>query len=113
MRSSRNGNSTGPSYGQKSRDRNLVTIGGGGPSSYGGGKRANSSFKNPTDTGVTVSNVYAHGDGDWERLSDASSQTKLKNVASEEIAHGGIRADFSVQVELSDWPEQKRRYKKD
>ena len=107
IKSSRNGNSTGPSYGQKSRDRNLVTIGGGGPASHGGGKR-HGSFKNPNDTNVTVSNVYGYGEGDWERLSDTSSQAKLKNATSEEINHGGIRADFSVQVELSEWPENRR-----
>ncbi|KAJ4344379.1 uncharacterized protein N0V89_012119 [Didymosphaeria variabile] len=103
IKTSKNGNSSGPSLKQNARDRSLVTIGGGGaPLSNNGGKRGRGTFKNPTDTGVSVSHVYAHGEGDWERLSDSSSQTRLKHAASE--TKGGIRADFSYEVELSERP---------
>lgn len=104
---SKYGNSSGPNSGQKSRDRGLVTIGGSAPMSNNGTRKGRS-FKNPTDTGVSVTNVYAHGEGDWERLSDSSSQRQLKDTMIEERNIGGIRADYTFEVELSDRPISKR-----
>jgi L-asparaginase/Glu-tRNA(Gln) amidotransferase subunit D len=70
--------------------------------SHNGGKWERGAFKNPTDTAVSVSHVYSHGEGDWERLSDASSQTRLKGTVSESIGRGKIRADSSYEIELSE-----------
>lgn len=57
------------------------------------------SFTNPTDAGANISNVYARGEGDWERLSDTSSQTRLKRTTSKGRDMG---ADFSYEVGLSE-----------
>ncbi|ORY55632.1 uncharacterized protein BCR38DRAFT_403057 [Pseudomassariella vexata] len=84
----------------------LVTFGGstpvasGGPS--GGRKSRNRSFKNPTDLGTSVATVHAHGDGDWRRLRDeASSYDESKS------SQGGIRMDYTYEVELSQGPEHR------
>ena len=83
----------------------IITIGGSGGMSKTGGKRSRGTgFKNPTDTGISVTNVYAQGDGDWERLSDSSSQKGLAQAAREGLGQGMIRADRTYEVELSERP---------
>lgn len=98
------GESSGPSSKYAGRNPNLVTIGSAPMSN--GNKRGRGGFKNPTDTGVTVSNVYAAGEGDWERLSDSSSQRRLKDEQLND--KGGIRQDFTYEVELSNRPASAR-----
>lgn len=75
----------------------LVTIGGGkiGNSSSKGGKRA---FTNPTDRGVTSTNIN-RGDNDWERLSDGDSDRGILADGQK----GGIRADYTFAVELDSY----------
>lgn len=53
-------------------------------------------FRNPTDQGVNFSSV--HTSRDWTRLGDADSESTARD---EEIEFGGIRAEYSYQVELT------------
>ncbi|KAF1977965.1 hypothetical protein BU23DRAFT_550616 [Bimuria novae-zelandiae CBS 107.79] len=106
VRNLKTNKSGGSSPKQSAHDRNIITIGGSGAPSNNGGKRWRGTFKNPTDTGASFSNVYTHadGEGDWERLSDSSSETRRKQKKSEGTGRGEIRADFSYEVELSERP---------
>lgn len=57
-----------------------------------GGRSRNRTFKSNTEGGVSVATVHAHGDGDWKRLRDDSDM---------EGSLGGIRAEYSYEVEMS------------
>lgn len=52
-------------------------------------------FRNPTDQGVNFSSV--HTSRDWTRLGDADSEGTAHD---DEPEFGGIRAEYSYQVEL-------------
>lgn len=53
-------------------------------------------FRNPTDQGVNFSSV--HTSRDWTRLGDADSES---TAHYDEPELGGIRAEYSYQVELT------------
>lgn len=91
----------------------LVTFGGSSAPGLPGRKRG--TFRNPTDGGVSVAAVHARGDGDWRRLKDdgssASSRAgpldddKADAALGRLPAHGGIRADYTYDVDISRSPD--------
>ncbi|QSZ31439.1 hypothetical protein DSL72_001004 [Monilinia vaccinii-corymbosi] len=69
----------------------------------GSGGRQNSKvrvFCHPTDIGMTLASVRAHGDEEWTRLNGPDSDH------SSDLSTGGvIRSDYTYQVELSKLPQ--------
>ena len=84
----------------------LVTFGGSTPMPGGGpAGRKRSTFRNPTDGGVSVAAVHARGDGDWRRLQDdGSSSASSGPDDKDEPALGRIRADYTYDVDISPSP---------
>ncbi|POS71963.1 hypothetical protein DHEL01_v209642 [Diaporthe helianthi] len=76
-----------PPQGIKPDRKSLVTFGSAPVRPKGSGKR----FMNPTDQGTSFASVHAR---DWARLQDQESDTSRDEV-------GGIRAEYTYQVELS------------
>jgi len=60
------------------------------------------SYKSPTETGTSTTTIFAQGEGDWRRLRDSSSATRVETELDSDLATKGIRADYSYQVELTD-----------
>lgn len=60
------------------------------------------SYKSPTETGISTTTIFAQGEGDWRRLRDSSSATRVEPEVDQDLATKGIRADYSYQVELTD-----------
>ncbi|XXG98626.1 hypothetical protein Hte_004951 [Hypoxylon texense] len=85
--------------------KSLITFGSLPNHERGSGSR--SKFRNPTDTGFSLTTVHAQGD--WERLQDGDSG---KDLPTETSAHGnsGIRADYTYAVELSQSSKQGKTF---
>lgn len=58
----------------------------------------NPNFNNPTDQGVTFTTIRG---GDWTRIGDGDSEATLEPSQGRETEFGGIRTEYSYQVELS------------
>lgn len=86
--------------------KSLITFGS-LPANHGRGSGSRNKFRNPTDTGFSLATVNAQGD--WERLRDGDSD---KNLSTEGGVHesGGIRADYTYAVELSQSPEHGKSF---
>lgn len=87
----------------------LVTFGGSTPLP-GAGNRRRGTFRNPTDGGVSVAAVHARGDGDWRRLKDDGSSASSGPDDKDDLHGGpaplgGIRADYSYDVDISRSPD--------
>ncbi|KAH7033715.1 uncharacterized protein B0I36DRAFT_362353 [Microdochium trichocladiopsis] len=80
----------------------LVTFGS-TPVAKGASRVRGRSYKSPTETGVSTTTIFAQGEGDWRRLRDSSSGTRVDSDLETDMAKG-IRADYSYQVELSERP---------
>ena len=82
-----------------SSNPNSIPFGTPGPSRS---KNKNRDFKNPTDLGVSIATVHTvRGDGDWRKLQDEGFET----FGAGEQGHGGIRTDYTYEVELTRDPE--------
>ncbi|KAI0134043.1 hypothetical protein BJ170DRAFT_183014 [Xylariales sp. AK1849] len=80
----------------------LVTFGSRPNDERRGGIRSRGMFRNPTDTGLSLATVHAKGE--WERLQDGDSDKGHSLGENGTHGKGGIRADYTYTVELTQTP---------
>ncbi|KXJ93584.1 hypothetical protein Micbo1qcDRAFT_223218 [Microdochium bolleyi] len=80
----------------------IVTIG--SAPNFRGSRSRGRGYRSPTETGLSTTTIFAQGEGDWRRLGDGGSEDK----ESQKGLAGGIRADYSYQVELTELAPEER-----
>lgn len=93
--------------GNNGNNSDLVTFG--SAPVFKGSRSKGRGYKSPTATGLSTTTIFAQGEGDWRRLGDGSYVDK-GGSDQEGAQSGGIRADYSYQVELTEMePEERTR----